>query len=194
MKVLSKETRICALCNNVEPFNSDRKGKFADNKKWMFILNAADKRVLHPTLFGEDYDTALGKTHTGKILGQFFKYSTISIEDIYLTNAYKCLPVTPKGKDRKPKKKEYQNCSNILRFQIQEFAPKKIIVFGEPAYETLFSNQQEVKPFDEAIKSIENAYNGIPICAMNHPGEIWWNDRTAKEAKFGIMKFFLKNK
>lgn len=186
---------VCTLCEDAYNFFEGLKGKNADETKLLFILHRADERITNPTLFSENYKVALGKTNTGKVLAQLLNYVNLTIDDIYLTNVYKCLlPRKTKSKHfrsdgRKPTKKEYANCKTILDKQIEDFAPKKMVLFGEPAYNVVIGQNDYER--DLLVPNLN--YKNIPVLLLEHPGKIWWENPQNRElGHYQWLKEFLE--
>ena len=130
----------------------------------MFVLNHSDHRALTKTLF-DDYLNALQNSQTGKKLSVIFKRSNLTIDDIFITNLFKCIM------PREPTKAEYQKCFCILEEQIKKLNPDKIVMFGHWGYKTMFPELLKEK-FYKITGSILD-YNNIPVLITYHPGKLW---------------------
>lgn len=128
------------LCLGASDYHPGLMGQRAEKTGLMFILNHSDSRAKEQTLF-DDYMIALLKSRTGRRLNDILKISSLDFEDVFITNLFKCLL----PEDREPLVKEYRRCLSILEAQIEEFRPKKLVLFGHLVYKSLFS--------DSAIKT-----------------------------------------
>ncbi|MBU1203625.1 MAG: hypothetical protein KKG60_00995, partial [Nanoarchaeota archaeon] len=116
------------LCKNVVEYVPTYIGKKAGI---LFVLNKPDKRVLQTDLF-IDYLGVLAKSKTGGILGEILHYCNLNVEEIMITNLFKCIRDTDNHSIRStnPTRKEYQKCSRILKEELRELNPSKTIIFG----------------------------------------------------------------
>jgi len=160
----------CGLCDRALQQGPPFKGSRADLTKFMFVLHKPDSRI-EGSLFGDEvsYDMALGGCATGKELTLLLDYCDADIEDIYLTNFFKCtLP-----KDADPRVGEYANCITQLEKQIFEFNPKRIVFFS--------------KAIKKYIPEIEN-----PHLMMAHPSSIQkLLNISLREAEYERVRSFL---
>jgi len=153
------------VCKGAHSYHEGIKGDNADITKLLFVLNKPDKRVLVPTLYDIDYEIALSKSRTGKVLIDILKFCNLTINDVYITNLFKC--VLPG--DRVPRKKEYEKCVCVLEQQIKDFKPKKIIMFGRRAYEFMFPEHAKKNKLEDMVGQIL-CYDNIPSLISYHPG------------------------
>ena len=158
----------CRLCDEASDFYYGIKGNNADNTKLLFILHKPDSRITENCLsFADPYLVALAESATGRNLGRLLSQCKLSLNDIFLTNLFKCtLP-----EDRNPKKLEYQNCLILLNNQIEEFNPKKIVVCGRKAYEILFP-QDYIQVKDDSSLATIHSYKEIPSFILPHPSRM----------------------
>src|SRR4030042_4094303 len=119
----------CSLCSNTEGFHYGVKGKNSYKTKILFVLNKPDSRIFRNALPTMDpYFIAFAETRTGKQVMEMLDYCELRIDDIYMTNSFKCVL----RKNWEPSIEEYKRCFNKhLKKQIQEFNPKKTVVFGQ---------------------------------------------------------------
>jgi uracil-DNA glycosylase family 4 len=177
----------CDLCKRAYQFNYGLKGRNADNTRFLFILNRADKR-LNTILPGlPTYETALRTSATGSILEQALEYSGLTFERIYITNFFKCLL----PQDASPGLEECKNCLTVLNHQIAEFQPKKIIAFGNRPYQNMFPEQAKKQKLTQIIGTTLE-YQNTPTLIMIHPSQIWKLLNPEKQRPyFEIIKEFL---
>ena len=165
---IKEKQSICTLCwDDVVRFQKSRKGWSSDKTKFMFVLHKPDTRVNQNVLaFSDRYDVALSETKTGKELVRMLKYNELSIDDIYLTNLFKCVL---KG-DRNPKVGEYKNCMGNFRKELQNFNPEKMVLFGSTTFKVLFPGLAEIKKHEE-LWGQKRFYMGIPTLMLPHPSK-----------------------
>jgi uracil-DNA glycosylase family 4 len=171
---------ICTNLCSSEAFcyNPGIKGKYYDTSRILLVLHRSDSRAIKKSidneigLFSADemqqedpYRKALRLSDTGRLLHWLVYYCGITEDDLYITNLFKC--VLPK--DREPKDKEYRACTEVLRTQISDINPRKIIVFGRKPFEYMFpeiSKTQKFKPLRQEL------YGNIPAIIIYHPRRI----------------------
>ena len=98
----------------------------------------------------------------------------LSLDDVYITNIVKCLPLNPNGSLGKPTQEEQNICSVWLEKEIQKLKPSVIVAIGGYAYEML-SNQKGVmkghgKTFD--VSTLHNSYPDITGFCFVHPAYV----------------------
>ncbi len=151
--------RECSLCKGAFDFNYGLKGKDADKTGLMVVLHRADARI-HEYL--EGYWGALINSATGSVLDKMLKRAGLDFPDVYLTNFFKCLLLG----DRLPTGPEYWNCRGVFHEQVEKFRPRGIVVFGNPAYETLFIGEPRIRIQDQRAELV---YQGVPTLISIHP-------------------------
>lgn len=156
----------------------------SDSKKFLFIINRPDGRVLNPGFF-DDYTDAFSKVRTGQVLGKLMHYCSLNPDEVEITNIYKCLLPN----DRNPTKQEYKNCLEVLNKQIVVFKPKRMIAFGE-SYKIMFPELAKTHSLDDKLGDVLG-YLKIPTMISYHPGIL--EQRLTKYEKFkhydAIRKF-----
>ncbi|MBR9676680.1 hypothetical protein GOV04_00885 [Candidatus Woesearchaeota archaeon] len=164
-------------------------GVNADKTGLLFVLNRPDKRILQPSLLENDsWINILMRSQTGKILFELLDHSNLTLDDVILTNAFKC---TLPG-DREPKKHEYQNCVEVLEKQIEQIDPKKVILMGRLAYEALFKTNLNGQRFDTELVGSSTTYDGILTLITHHPGRIWRMPPEERLPHYERVKQFLE--
>ncbi len=165
--------KSCTLCERAGHFNEGLIGKNYSETGVMFVLHISDSRALR-----EGYVKAYKKTNTAQTVDKMLKNANLTLDDIVLTNFYKCIipgdTNSSKNKDKIPWKKEYKNCVGVLDAQIQEIAPKKIVLFGSPVYNNLFGDSKE--KFEEAVGRVK-FFRNIGAFISYHPSGLRfkWN-------------------
>jgi len=165
-----------------------------ESSRIMIVLNRSDSRATQAIDEGEglfksippenSYDRALRMSNTGKLLNWLYSYCGLTDDDIYVTNAFKCLL----PKDREPKKKEYAACVDLLKEQIIAAKPSKIMVFGQRPYRHLFNRDDNGEKFLEF-----ETYNGIPVLALNHPRKLYDMQTHHRQRYFKIIRKFIQS-
>ena len=160
----------CGLCKRAIEQAPSLTGTNAHETGFMFILHKPDSRITG-TLFDEEssYSLVLNSSTTGKELARILNHCDLTLDDILLTNFFKCtLP-----EDKTPYIEEYRNCVQRLKQQIQEFHTKKIVLFSK--------FMQKYFPKTKA-----------PQLFMPHPSAIWAIRNTEKrQAKYEEVRSFL---
>ncbi len=131
------EGRICDTCGSsvfcpghVDKSERNFWGTGNHKKDVMFILQNPGKGKKGS--YGVS-NTRLACTGKGSILRLVADLADLDFdEDIYTTNAVKCCT-----ENNRVNSKNLQNCSSFLRKEIESVVPKKIVVFGEKAHESL---------------------------------------------------------
>lgn len=130
MKRLNSKINNCLKCNL-------RKGEFKAvpgegplNAKIMVIGQNPGR---NETITGRPF---VGRA--GKLLDKLLKIAKINRKKVFITSVTKC----PTPGNRKPTKKEIQNCLPYLKKQIEIINPKKIILLGEVAFKVFFPKEK----------------------------------------------------
>ncbi|MBW2996543.1 hypothetical protein KY332_04570 [Candidatus Woesearchaeota archaeon] len=138
------------------------KGDNADETKIMWILHTPNDTIL-----GQSYIEAFKESITGRVIGRALDFCYLDVEDIYVTNIFKCLLEA----ERKPRKAGYEACLQHLNQEIIDFRPKKIILGGRPVYKSLFPDV--TKNLDDVVgRTIFYDLEGetFPCFLSYHPG------------------------
>ena len=84
-------------------------------------------RINQTSLFCNSYETVLfSDTRTGQVVQELLDYCMLKKEDIAITNLFKGIL----KKREYPLAKDYRNCLPLLKEQLEQLKPKKIVVFG----------------------------------------------------------------
>lgn len=181
----------CKSCKGAEAFHSGRKGGRADETKILGILHKPDSRVLDGYLPGLDaWEIEFSRSKTGKKMREMLEYCHLDLEDIYITNLFKCVLEN----DRFPTKREYQKCKrkNLDR-QIDEFQPKKIIMFGNYVYQNMFPRLAKHANHKDMVGEVLN-YGEIPSLVFQHPSKIWPYSSERRKEFYHVLYTFLEQK
>jgi uracil-DNA glycosylase family 4 len=132
----------------------------------------------------DSYTRALRLSDTGRLLGWLTQYCGINMNDLYITNAFKCLLPN----DEEPKLKDYMICVNILKKQILKAKPKKIVVYGTKPTQAMWSERTQL----DLSTGISTVY-GIPTMFMYHPRKLHDMKTPERQKYFLEIRNFLKN-
>jgi len=175
----------CDLCEEAFSYHPGVKGENADLTKILFVLHRSDSREPQPRS-SATYREALLKSQTGKVLTEMLEFCDLTIEDIYLTNVFKCLL----PKDREPRAKEYKSCIKVLEEQVTDFDPKKILVFGRKSYEHMFPEIAKQNSYKKMVmKALD--FNGVPSLVSYHPSWMWSFKPKKRKGHYKKIKKFL---
>ena len=188
----------CSFCKDVLVCLEGLKGENADESKLMIVLNQPDDRILQPVFPGFDaYEIALMETQTGKQLNKMLEYNELSLDDVYLVNAYK--GILPKGDRQRnfehskiPRVNQYKTCiENQLDKQIKEFIPKGIVACGGYVFDAMFGDN-----IDFGFMATEGntlRYKDVSTLIYPHPSRIWsMKNEKIRERYYVILKNFLQ--
>lgn len=158
-------------CKSVTWCHPGLKGTNADLTKLLFILHRPDERVHQMSLLGseQNYLNVLTKTKTGKTLGGLLTFCGLTLDDIYLTNALKCVF----GNENMVKLEGYLRCRKVLEDQIIEFEPRKIVGFGVPVRNALFNDKRKIYEKTDQGVVLEYSKEKILALIVPHLSSIW---------------------
>ncbi len=169
----------CKLCERAKHYNPGLIGENYSDKRIMFVLHISDERAVK-----EGYVEAYNKTYTAKTIDKILNDSNLNLDDIILTNFYKC--IIPG--DKIPRKQEYFNCKSILTNQIEETRPKKIVLFGPNVYNNLFENSE--KKFRDVVGN-KIQFGNLEAFVSYHPVGLRFQWAEEKERIYGGLKDYL---
>ena len=148
---ISKRIKECKKCGLWKTRNNAVPGEGNKNAKVMIIGQAPGKQE---DILGRPF---VGKA--GKFLTQALEKFGKKREEFFITSIIKCFPPY----NRKPSKKEIENCLPYTIQQIKTIKPKMILILGEVACEALIN-----KKFSEVRgKFVEK--NRIKFFVTFHP-------------------------
>jgi len=192
--------KICqSFCSDrVSCYNSGIKGKYYDEHRIMFVLHRSDSRAikeyehainsldLHAGI-EDPYVYALRKSDTGRLLRWLTSYCGMTEDDVYITNLFKCLI----PEDKEPRMDEYKACAGLLRDQVLEHKPRKILVFGGKPFHYMFPEISKTNTFESMI-SHEELYMDTPSLILNHPRRLHGLKGLERQEYFVKIRNFLK--
>lgn len=112
---------------------------------------------------------------TGRFLFQLLKSVGLSPNNIILTNAALCFPVTEKN----PKPQQVQNCSRWLAELINYVKPLVVVTFGKAALEAVGRVERHNLPYQQALGH-PVAWRGRKLLALAHPSALGRANRSAE--------------
>lgn len=177
-----------------------------ENSRIMFVLHRSDSRAVKslpdaPIQFNYEeqhldmlYWNALIKSDTGRAINWLLKgYCNMTMEDVYITNVFKCLlSENMSSKDILPKDLEYRSCVDVLKNQVIAAAPRKIIAFGYKTLEYMLPDVAIDKDLDSLVLT-EQLYENIPLMVSYHPGRIHRMPRAESQKYLMTLRNFIKS-
>lgn len=112
------------------------------------------------------------RTRSGKIIDAFENIAQKHCMSVYRTNLVKCAPIDSEKKLRYPNDKEINACFEKLTDEINNIAPKLIILLGNivrESFQTNF-NINICKPKENSLQVVK--WNNINIISIYHPSYI----------------------
>ena len=177
----------CTGCSSEAfAYNPGLKGTYANRSKILFVLHRSDSRALSSG--GPDaYKQALLESQTGRVLKEMFNRCGFGLDDIYLTNMFKCLLPN----DREPRRQEYEKCVSNLEAQVSEFQPRKIVAFGAKPYELMFPELAEENDFTSMLSKVSQ-YQDVPALISQHPRRIFGYPLKRRNKYYDRLSDFLE--
>ena len=112
------------------------------------------------------------RTRSGKIIDTFENIAQKHYMSVYRTNLVKCAPIDSEKRLRYPNDKEINACFEKLTDEINNIAPKLIILLGNivrESFQTNF-NINICKPKENSLQVVK--WNNINIISIYHPSYI----------------------
>lgn len=167
--------RRCELCNsrkNAVP------GEGSPDAKIMLIGEAPGRQ--------EDETGRPFVGAAGRLLDKALKDSSISREEVFITNVVKCRPPN----NRKPRGKEIDACREYLLKQIEIIKPKVIVTLGLTALQSFKKTSKlDLTPFEWSHKGLK-----VLIYPTYHPAAALRGNKSAAESLFRTFKSLGKNR
>ena len=183
--------QYCPGCLNRVPdsYSEGYKGKNYEQSRILFVANHADQRINQTDLFKKNHQSALYHSKTGNIIHQILEGANLTEEDIFFTNIYKCF--LKEGKE--PSADNYRACATVLKNQIQELSPRKMVFYGSPVFKYMFPLQSKGTKFTDQEGSVI-PHEGIDTYISFHPSRIWaFRNEKVIEKKCREISDFLLN-
>jgi uracil-DNA glycosylase family 4 len=105
---------------------------------------------------------------SGANLDRFLNSIKLTRKEIFITSAALCNPRSESGANRKPTRKELENCSTFLRRTIEIVDPKVIVTLGSVALEALKRIQYHELNLKESAAQI-HSWNDRVLVPIYHP-------------------------
>src|SRR4026208_1037111 len=162
-KELVKETAACTLC----PAMCGRSAVLSElngspDARIMFIGEAPGRKGADRTRVPFSGD------QSGANLDRFLNSINLTREEIFITSAALCNPRSESGANRKPTRKELENCSGFLRRTIEVVDPRLIVTLGSVALEALKRIQYHELNLKESAARIHK-WNDRVLVPIYHP-------------------------
>src|ERR1044071_472136 len=105
---------------------------------------------------------------SGANLDRFLNSIKLTRKEIFITSAALCNPRSESGANRKPTRKELENCSGFLRRTIEVVDPRVIVTLGSVALEALKRIQYHELSLKESAAQI-HSWNERVLVPIYHP-------------------------
>src|SRR5215204_2712797 len=153
---LANEAASCTLC----PVLSELNG--SPDARIMFIGEAPGRKGADRTRVPFSGD------QSGANLDRFLGSINLTRKEIFITSAALCNPRSESGANRKPTKKELENCSGFLRRAIEVVDPRVIVTLGSVALKALKRIQYHELSLKESASRI-HSWNNSVLVPIYHP-------------------------
>jgi len=160
---LCAAARSCRVCPNLADKTavlSDLNGSI--NPKVLFIAEAPGRQGADRTrrpFYGDK---------SGENFQRLLDSIDLTREEIFITNAVMCSPRTATDANRKPTKAEINNCSSLLRRQIDLIQPRVIATLGSVALEALKAIEYHEFKLKTGAANVFDWY-GTRLVPLYHP-------------------------
>ena len=105
---------------------------------------------------------------SGANFDRFLNSIKLTRKEIFITSAALCNPRSESGANRKPTRKELENCSGFLRRAIEVVNPRVIVTLGSVALEALKRIQYHELNLKESAAQI-HSWNDRVLVPIYHP-------------------------
>ena len=105
---------------------------------------------------------------SGVNFDRFLSSIGLTRKEIFITSAALCNPRSESGANRKPARKELENCSGFLRRAIEVVDPRVIVTLGSVALEALKRIQYHELNLKESAAQI-HSWNDRVLVPIYHP-------------------------
>ena len=105
---------------------------------------------------------------SGANFDRFLSSIGLTRNEIFITSAALCNPLSESGANRKPTRKELENCSGFLRRAIEVVDPRVIVTLGSVALEALKRIQYHELSLKESAAQI-HSWNDRVLVPIYHP-------------------------
>jgi len=162
-KELVSEAAVCTRCPAMcgrKPVLSELNG--SPEARVMFIGEAPGRKGADRTRVPFSGD------QSGANFDRFLSSINLTRKEIFITSAALCNPRSESGANRKPTRKELDNCSGFLRRTIEVVNPQVIVTLGSVALEALKRIQYHELNLKESAAHI-HSWNGRVLVPIYHP-------------------------
>jgi len=162
-KELVSEAAVCTRCPAMcgrKPVLSELNG--SPEARVMFIGEAPGRKGADRTRVPFSGD------QSGANFDRFLSSINLTRKEIFITSAALCNPRSESGANRKPTRKELDNCSGFLRRTIEVVNPQVIVTLGSVALEALKRIQYHELNLKESAAQI-HSWNDRVLVPIYHP-------------------------
>src|SRR5688500_4709586 len=107
---------------------------------------------------------------SGDLLNKTLAVCGMPREQVYVTNAVMCRPVTKDGKDTAPTKEALRACSQRLVSELRSRKPKVVVAVGATAAQVLCNTTDPITKIQGSL--IWNASIGCYVLPTYHPAAV----------------------
>ena len=175
LRDFQEKAKKCTVCRGMGLLHQNGDGRWAypvlqqtpsDYRGIVAVMEAANRDDTYSARKG--YITCDPSTDpTGRFLFQLLTSVGLSPNNIILTNAALCFPVTEKN----PKTQQVQNCSRWLAELIDYVKPLVVVTFGKAALEAVGKIERHNLPYQQALGR-PVAWRGRKLLALAHPSAL----------------------
>lgn len=105
---------------------------------------------------------------SGRNFSRYLASVGLAREDIFITNAALCNPRSESGANRKPARREVENCSEFLRRQIEIVDPRVVVTLGAVSLAALRAVEYHQLSLKENVGQIQE-WGGRLLVPLYHP-------------------------
>jgi uracil-DNA glycosylase family 4 len=104
---------------------------------------------------------------SGELFHRMRVAAGLAVEDLYVTNAVKCCPLDPAGRNRRPAASEAAACARYWRAELRAVRPRLAVALGDIACRQLTG-----LPLRQALGGLHPGPGGVPVLALYHPAYV----------------------
>ena len=123
--------------------------------------------------------------HSGRIVRSMFEELGYGADDLYVTNAVKCLPSDGSGGNREPTSAELDTCFTHLRAELEQVEPTALVTTGKHATQIVLEQEGlELSGFvDAVLEPVSCPGLGTTALPILHPAyQHVWRSRLGYDA------------
>lgn len=177
LEILDSQIQKCTECILHE--NGRAKPYWTENSRYMMVLEAPGKEEV------ENNEVIIGKT--GRMLWDIMAEYQLTKEMFLIINSVNCRPMNG-NKNGKPSEYHRKCCNPWLRKYIKVFKPKKIILFGNYAINTLLGEWGISKFYTGNILLTEEKIFDIKLNVIRsyHPSALIYDKKKEDDLRKSI--------